>query len=61
MLKINQNLQEVSQVMLLIIICIMQELRRNSLVHVSKYSFNVGDFDIIKKDFDNNTEKKRKI
>ena len=34
-------------------------MRRNSLVHVSKYSFKVGDFVIIKKDFDNNTNTRK--
>ena len=37
-------------------------MRRTPLVHVSKYSFKVGDFVIIKKDFDNNTHtRKEKI
>ena len=34
---------------------------KNSLVHVSKCSFQVVDFVIIKKDFDNNTNTKKNL
>ena len=36
-----------------------KRMPRSPLVHVSKNTFEVGDFVIIKKDFDNNTNTKK--
>lgn len=39
-----------------------QKMRRNALVHVSKYDFKIGDSVLVKKDFDTNkTTKKGKL
>lgn len=37
----------------------LKRMRRNALVHISKYNFTVGDFVLVKKDFDMNVKTKK--